>query len=196
MSERTCSISNCGKPHFGRGWCSAHYTRARRWGDPLASAPRPTAEERFWAKVDKTGECWLWTGAKLKSGYGKFGKGGKYDGWELAHRAAYEMFVGPIPEGHTVDHLCWNPSCVRPSHLQAVTPQANSENRRGAMKRSRTGVRGVSICSRSGRFIVQVRAHDVLYRGGRYDTLEEAEAAAIALRNRVMRNNLADRRAS
>lgn len=83
--------------------------------------------DRFWAKVDKDGpeperselgECWVWTATRLR-GYGRFGEG-------YAHRASYTAYVGPIPDGFQVDHLCSNPSCVRPTHLEAVTPRVNA----------------------------------------------------------------------
>ena len=58
--------------------------------------------DRFLAKVDDSGECWLWTGAVMKNGYGRF-----WNGTEVvnAHRFAYEFFVGPIPVGLDVDHV-------------------------------------------------------------------------------------------
>lgn len=66
--------------------------------------------------------CWEWLGAKQPSGYGKM-----Y--WDyktlLAHRVVYELVRGPIPEGLQLDHLCRNPSCVNPSHLEAVTAREN-----------------------------------------------------------------------
>ena len=86
------------------------------------------AEERFLAKVDKQPNgCWLWTGAKTKSGYGMFRElpasaGGKA---EPAHRWAYKHWVGPIPDGYTIDHKCRVISCVEPEHLEAVTAQDN-----------------------------------------------------------------------
>lgn len=81
-----------------------------------------TTEERFWAKVEKTDGCWNWTAAKKGLGYGQF--------WApprlvLAHRYVFELLVGPIPDGMEIDHLCRNPSCVNPAHLEAVTPQLN-----------------------------------------------------------------------
>lgn len=82
-------------------------------------------EERFWAKVDKgdgTG-CWLWTGARNDVGYGQIWVG---DRIVYAHRAAYEMLVGPIPEGMQIDHLCRTPLCVRAlDHLEPVTQREN-----------------------------------------------------------------------
>lgn len=81
--------------------------------------------EKFWAKVDKTaGEngCWIWTGSKLKTGYGTLGIN-KMN--VLAHRLSYELNVGPIPEGMTIDHKCRNRSCVNPDHLEPVTMYEN-----------------------------------------------------------------------
>lgn len=78
-------------------------------------------EDRFWAKVDfiPFHECWEWGGALSKRGYGNFMvRAGKTDG---AHRVAYELLVGPIPEGLHLDHLCRNRACVRPEHLEPVT---------------------------------------------------------------------------
>jgi HNH endonuclease len=80
--------------------------------------------ERFWAKVQR-GEadaCWLWRGSKVTKGYGRFGVGGRSVG---AHRVAYELLVGPIPEGLTLDHLCRVRACVNPAHLEPVTNREN-----------------------------------------------------------------------
>lgn len=84
----------------------------------------PTVEERFWSKVDKSGDCWLWLGATARNGYGRFrwnGRAGE------AHRYAYVITYGDIPDGCEVDHLCFNHPCVRPTHLEAVT---HAENQR------------------------------------------------------------------
>lgn len=81
-----------------------------------------TPEERFWSKVAKTDSCWLWTGALSPKGYGDFYVGPtKY----RAHRYAYEITKGAIPEGLTIDHLCRVPHCVNPAHLEAVTDVEN-----------------------------------------------------------------------
>ena len=83
-------------------------------------------EVRFWAKVQKTDACWLWTAAKHPFGYGHI----KIDGRvEAAHRVSWQMARGPVPEGLVLDHLCRTPSCVRPDHMEPVTLWENT--RRG-----------------------------------------------------------------
>lgn len=79
---------------------------------------------RFWAKVDKNGPngCWLWMSSCSGGGYGQVSnRGGR-----RAHRVAYELLVGPIPKGLCLDHLCENPRCVNPDHLEPVTQRTNT----------------------------------------------------------------------
>lgn len=83
-----------------------------------------TLYQRFWAKVNKTDTCWLWT-ASTNKGYGQIRLGGSSRKMLLAHRVAYEMLVGPIPEGLQLDHLCRVTLCVNPKHLEPVTLQEN-----------------------------------------------------------------------
>lgn len=74
----------------------------------------PTDTERFWAKVDRTGACWLWVAGVDRRGYGRFWARGHQHG---AHREAYRLTYGEIPDGLFVCHRCDTPLCVRPSHL-------------------------------------------------------------------------------
>jgi hypothetical protein len=83
---------------------------------------RRPPEERFWEKVDKSSDCWIWTGAKIR-GYGTFMVATRKD--VRAHRWSYEQANGPIPPGLVINHLCRNPACVRPDHLEAVTQREN-----------------------------------------------------------------------
>ncbi len=129
--------------------------------------PSCTPEQRFWAKVEKTETCWIWTGAVYQNtGYGAAWMGNGVIG---AHRVAYELTHGsPIPKKHkgqaaSIDHLCRNKRCVNPDHLELVTQQENI--RRGAhgdlkeacvhghaypenQRHSRTGTRFCIACRR------------------------------------------------
>lgn len=86
--------------------------------------------DRVWAMVQKTGGCWWWLGAKNALGYGQVQRGRRADGKMPAHHATYELMVGPVPVGLELDHLCRQPSCVRPDHLEPVTPAENKRRAR------------------------------------------------------------------
>lgn len=78
--------------------------------------------ERFWVKVDRSESCWMWTAATNAYGYGYFRTPA---GTRVAHRIAYELLVGPIPDGLQLDHLCRSRRCVNPQHLDPVTQAEN-----------------------------------------------------------------------
>lgn len=82
-----------------------------------------TMEERFWSKVEMGSdlECWPWIACTV-SGYGQFSLGNRN---VPAHRLAYELLIGPIPDGLVLDHLCRNKACCNPAHLDAVTQREN-----------------------------------------------------------------------
>jgi HNH endonuclease len=87
---------------------------------------------RFWSKVDLHGpimpgmgsRCWQWMRAVDKDGYGWFWYSME-EGARHAHRVAYELLIGPIPDGLTIDHLCRNVRCVNPIHMEPVTNAVN-----------------------------------------------------------------------
>jgi len=124
-NARYCTVPGCDKKYHAKGFCNTHYQKNWRTGALVVSDHLSrTPEERFWAKVDKSGECWVWTGSKDNKGYGRF----RYSGTTVpAHRFVYEMEVGPIPDGLEMRHHCNNGhlGCVTPSHL---VPGTRSEN--------------------------------------------------------------------
>lgn len=90
-------------------------------------APKVTpVNDRFWNRVDKLStSCWIWTGTVGRANYGEFWLS-TTQGHTFAHRYAYQIVKGEIPKGLVLDHLCRNPLCVNPDHLEAVTQQVNT----------------------------------------------------------------------
>ncbi len=79
--------------------------------------------QRFTSKFSVADSgCWEWTAASSHLGYGAVYHNGRQQG---AHRAVYELLVGEIPNGLELDHLCRNPKCVNPEHLEPVTHREN-----------------------------------------------------------------------
>lgn len=118
-------------------------------------------EERFWAKVQKGDgpeDCWVWTAHTDEKGYGTFSV---YPKMLKAHRYAYETLVGSVPEDRVLDHLCRNPACVNPDHLEVVTNRENI-------------LRGVSIVAVCAKVTHCPQGHPYdslntrLYQGRRY----------------------------
>lgn len=93
-----------------------------RNADPEKAAWDTDLEARLWAGVEKTDSCWNWTRSGNGSGYGRMSVAGQR---VYVHRLSYVMHKGEIPAGLVIDHLCRNPSCVNPDHLEAVTHREN-----------------------------------------------------------------------
>ena len=84
----------------------------------------PPVRDRILQKIriDSAFGCWVWLGSKQPAGYGQMTVDGKL---RRAHRVSYELVKGRIPDGLDLDHLCHNPSCVNPNHLEPVTRREN-----------------------------------------------------------------------
>lgn len=95
---------------------------------PASETFDAAAKARFWSKVSPApaDACWIWHGASNGRGYGNVGRNNKT---YLAHRVAYELTFGPVPEGKDLDHLCKTKSCVNPTHLEPVSFLANMRRR-------------------------------------------------------------------
>lgn len=145
----------------------------------------PTDEltmQRFWAKVrlpvDPDG-CMIWTGGKTTKGYGRFRVGSQTEGTRRqvsAHRVSYTALVGPIPPGMSVDHVCANPSCVRPDHLRLAS---NAENVRYRQKNrnNTSGFRGVHFNKACGKWHAQICVDGRRTYLGLFPTAEDAARA-------------------
>lgn len=109
------------------------------------SKPIPWTRERFMSRIRVVGECWEWARARHPGGYGATCYNGKQT---KAHRLAYLLFVGPLPDGAWVLHSCDNPPCCNPAHLYAGTA---TDNNRDTVRRQRRAM-PVLHCKRGHEF--------------------------------------------
>ncbi len=123
-----CTVEQCDRRTEARGWCDKHYKRWRRYGDPLyvRQMKDGSLEDRLrhtgWSEDEG---CWIWNGSKQPFGHGQLSYQGRI---LLAHRAAYMVWVGPIPDGLVVMHTCDVPPCINPEHLRCDTQYENMMN--------------------------------------------------------------------
>jgi len=80
-------------------------------------------KRNLWKKIEREGDCWVWTGSTANRGYGSIHHNGR-NGY-LPHRLVWELLRGPIPDGLVLDHMCQNRRCVNPKHLDPVTNRVN-----------------------------------------------------------------------
>lgn len=134
---RLCECG-CGQPTPLAAQTKRKYGRVK--GEPCRFVKGHNGQRKaFSYTVDPDTGCWIWDHVKDRHGYGHFSHVG-------AHRWSYELHVGPIPEGLSLDHLCRNPPCVNPDHLEPVTHRENV-------------LRGVSPCAQHARQTHCKRGH-------------------------------------
>lgn len=148
-----------------------------------------TPEQRFWSKVDKSGDCWIWTASKRANGYGQFMVSHRN---VTAHSFSYQLHNGPAPTGFDIDHACRNRACVNPAHLRLTTRKQNMENSNGW---ARTTPRGVSWDRERGLWSAKIGHNRKTINVGRFERLEDAESAVKAKRLELFTHNELDKKA-
>lgn len=150
--------------------------------------PEKTAQEYFLGNVEKSDDCWEWTGYIGLNGYGTACYAGKR---KLAHRFSWEIHNGKVPE-ENIDHICCNRGCVNPDHLRIANHAQNSQNKSVSWKESNTGFRGIHRDRRNGRYVAYGTVAGKRQHIGSYGTVEEAKRAAVAWRRENMPYSVAD----
>lgn len=140
--------------------------------------------EWFGFAVDPETGCHVWRGPIDVHGYGRIRWGAKT---YRAHRVAFVIANGPIPEGVGLDHQCRNRACVNAKHLRHATVKQNAENVAG---HGASGVRGVTWDKRRGKWSAQVGHNGRKYNLGRFTRLEDAAEAARAKRAELFTHSL------
>lgn len=177
---KSCRFDRCEKPVRARGLCTGHYKQAMAGQElkPLRFTPSPsdTPRDRLFARTSAgDGGCILFEGTLSIGGYGvlfapSYGR-------IYAHRLAYELDVGGIPDGMLINHVCGTRNCVNYKHLEVVTPGENADYRTVMMPNNTSGMRCV-FRGRGGRgWRAQVQRDGVQIHLGTFETREEAAMA-------------------
>ena len=125
-----CRYEGCERPHSSRGLCLKHQAEERRDRENPGRDRRNRSDSglaRLIPNIDASGPCWEWQRHCNRLGYGRLRFQGRY--W-FAHRLMWTLLVGPIPPDLELDHLCFNPCCCNPDHLEPVTHAENLRRRR------------------------------------------------------------------
>ena len=189
MAQRICTVDGCEGPHRARGLCHKHYQRAKKQGDFAPGGCLPFPENLLQRMESQPNGCIHFTGYINPKGYGEVWSGSRLVG---AHRSAYEHFVGPIPEGMTIDHECHNRDescaggptclhrrCVNWEHLAAKSKGENtlaSPNTPASINAAKTH------CKRGHEFTPENTYRDP--KGSRYCRVCKAADASAYYRGR------------
>lgn len=160
-------------------------------------AKRQTLEDRFWSKVNKDGplpvdtaaegSCWDWTASRRggkDADYGQFRVEDQVT--KEAHRVAWELENGKVPEGKILGHICRRGICVRPSHIAPMTRSEAGQNRSATSANSKSGVRGVTWNSQAGKWKVAVFVKGHQIHGGYFTDPKLAATKAEELRRQLL----------
>jgi hypothetical protein len=153
MKGKSVNIcKNCGKSYFGRS-CDVKSGRSKY----CSIKCRHTCKvipilERFWSKVNKSDDCWNWTAATNKKGYGIFDRD---SGFATAHRYSYFLHFGEIPKNKIICHKCDNPKCVNPSHLFVGTIADNNKDKTNKNRQAKGAVTNKAKLTRED--IIKIR---------------------------------------
>lgn len=161
----------------------------------MANHTRVPLRTRFESKYEPVPfcGCWIWTGTCGRNGYGQIARGGTHGGKALAHRVAYELFVGPIPDGMHVMHKCDTVCCVNPDHLKLGTRSDNMQDMIDKRRQKKSTVTNLPLgvkklpdhmsCTR--RYYARA-GFGGKYRNSKYfKTPEEAHLAYLELRREM-----------
>jgi hypothetical protein len=130
--------------------------------------------DRFWAKVNKTDGCWLWTAyVNRQNGYGMMQWDGKL---RLAHRISYALAFGPVPEGKWVLHHCDTPACVNPAHLFLGTHLDNMTDKKAKKREARGSQHGLAKLTED-----DVRRMRALYQPRKFPLRKLARMFGVSL---------------
>lgn len=144
----------------------------------MAELGRHRGEALIAERTEWDGDCLIWSTRRESGTYGTIRVGGKQ---VMAHRFAWEVVNGPIPPEMVIDHLCHRPSCVNVAHLRLATNRQNTQNKRGANRSNKLGVRNVHQ-RKSGNYQVAVRDAHGKSHGTTHASLAEAIKQAERLR--------------
>lgn len=176
--RKKCSVSECKRLSSSARYCDKHYRRWKKHGDPtIVGRCGMTVAEALKTRVERAGDCILWTGA-MTGEYGCV----RYNGRSTrVHRVKWIETNGPIPDGMKVDHMCWNTRCINIDHLRLVTQAENLQYRPGPPANSTTGVR--NVYRGNGGYRVSIKVNRKTTNFGTYPTLEQAADVAERVRS-------------